>query len=87
MNNKTHLALFKLLDLTCVCGKKLIIEEIADCYKQYILLKAIEENHAAALFGYVIYDIKSKRVIDSFTALTLEETIPKWKDFKRQHNE
>lgn len=89
MNNKTFSALLKLLnlDLVCVCGKKLIIRKAIDCYGHYLLLEAKEENHIDDDFGYVICNIKSKIVVESYTACTLEQTMTGWEKFKKELHE
>lgn len=94
MNNKTLLSLYKLMslntkDLKCTCGKKLIVGSLIDCYKQYILLEAKEIVHYTKEkgFGYTIYDTKSNKIIESYTALTLKQTIPKWENFKRRYEQ
>lgn len=89
-NNKTNQALLALLRIKdgiicCGCNNKLIIGNIVEIYKHYILLEAVEDRNTD--FGYVVYDTKRTKTIESWTALTLEKVIPKWEYFKKEHEQ
>jgi len=71
--NNIYLALLRLLNIKCSCGEDLIIREVVDSNDRYLLLRAFEKRHLKDKDPkdyenfYVIYDIRSKKVISPGT--------------------
>ncbi len=66
INNKACLALLKLREpIYCACGEKLIIEEVVDIKKPFLLLGAYEESRprSPCSSACVIYNFETNKCL------------------------